>query len=121
MVASRCPYRLPLAASVSLPTSASVRYSRVRNSAFGRRSGVTTFRFSVLGATNLRREFAMEIISYGSATVRIIIQKRTVAKSIFEAFPREPLAAIAVWIWPHGSAHMEKHTRHEIWIMAIGT
>src|SRR5262249_25016044 len=39
IVASRWPQRLALAASISCATSASVRYSRVRSSAFGRRFG----------------------------------------------------------------------------------
>ena len=59
MVASRWPYRFALAASVSFATSASVKYSLVRNSAFGRRSGVATVRFTVVGDTSLRCDFAM--------------------------------------------------------------
>jgi hypothetical protein len=46
------PYRLPLAAAMSASTSSAVRWSRVRNSAFGRRSGMTV-RFSVVGATRV--------------------------------------------------------------------
>ena len=40
---SRCPERLPLAASISFPTSRSVRCSRGLNSAFGRRRGVRLY------------------------------------------------------------------------------
>src|SRR5262249_47384323 len=36
-----CAHRFPLVALISRSTSASVRYSRVRRSAFGRRFGVT--------------------------------------------------------------------------------
>ena len=48
---SRCPERLPLAASISFPTSRSVRCSRGLNSAFGRRRGGATVRFTVPGDT----------------------------------------------------------------------
>ena len=51
---SGCPWR----PSISRSTSASVRYSRVRSSALGRRVGVTV-RFSVAGVTSLRCDFAM--------------------------------------------------------------
>jgi hypothetical protein len=61
-VESRCPWRLALAASISRSTSRSVRCSRVRNSAFGRRRG-TTVRFSWVGDTNRSFDFAMEIQS----------------------------------------------------------
>jgi hypothetical protein len=57
MVASRRPWRLPLAASISRSISASVRCSRVRRSALGRRPGGTV-RFTVAGATSLRRGLA---------------------------------------------------------------
>jgi hypothetical protein len=58
MVLSRWPQRLRFAASVSWPTSASVRCSRLRISALGRRFGVTV-RFSVVGATSVRCDLAM--------------------------------------------------------------
>src|SRR5262245_60532097 len=58
MVASRCPQRFFLAAFISRSTSASVRYSRVRNSLFGGRLGLTV-RFTVAGATSLRCRLAM--------------------------------------------------------------
>src|SRR6516164_6342289 len=45
---------------MSLSTSASVRYSRVRSSVLGGRRGVTV-RFTVVGDTNFKRGFAMEI------------------------------------------------------------
>ena len=51
--------RLPLAASISFSTSRSVRCSRGLNSAFGRRRGGATVRFTVAGDTSLRRVFAM--------------------------------------------------------------
>src|SRR6476620_8958110 len=50
MVASRCPQRFAPAALISFSISVSVKCSRVLNSAFGRRLGVTV-RFSVVGAT----------------------------------------------------------------------
>ena len=53
MVASRCPRRLALAASIRVSTSPGVRCSRVRSSAFGRRVGATVRKTSV-GATSLR-------------------------------------------------------------------
>src|SRR5262249_37908160 len=49
MVASRCPCRLFPAAFMSRSTSRSVRYSRVRYSAFGNRTGGTVL-FTVVGA-----------------------------------------------------------------------
>src|ERR1035437_9358292 len=81
MVASRCPYRLSLAAFVRRSTSASVRYSRVRHSAFGRRRGVTTVRISVVGATSLRCDLAIEIKPPHHLTVRRIALLRTVFKT----------------------------------------
>src|ERR1035437_441998 len=83
MVASRCPYRLSLAAFVRRSTSASVRYSRVRHSAFGRRRGVTTVRISVVGATSLRCDLAIEIKPPHHLTVRRIVFLRTVFKALF--------------------------------------
>ncbi len=56
MVASRLPWRLPLAASIRRSTSASVRCSRVRKSRLGSRLGVTV-RFTVAGVTSLRCAF----------------------------------------------------------------
>ena len=58
MVESRWPQRLPLVASISFSTSRSVRCSRGRSSALGRRMGVTV-RFTLAGDTNLRRVLAM--------------------------------------------------------------
>ena len=57
-MASRWPCRLPLAASISRSTSASVRCSRVRRSAFGRRRGITV-RFTEAGVTSLRCDFGI--------------------------------------------------------------
>jgi hypothetical protein len=57
-VASRWPQRLALAALISRSTSASVRYSRVRRSAFGRRFGGTV-PITERGDTNLSCAFAM--------------------------------------------------------------
>jgi len=53
MGASRWPWRLALAASISRSTSSAVRCSRVRSAAFGRRNGVT------VGATSAKDEFAI--------------------------------------------------------------
>jgi hypothetical protein len=61
-VESLWPFRLALAASISRSTSRSVRCSRVRNSAFGRRRGVTV-RFSLVGDTSRSFDFAIEIRS----------------------------------------------------------
>jgi hypothetical protein len=61
-VKSRCPWRLALAASIRRSTSRSVRCSRVRNSAFGRRRGATV-RFSLVGDTNRSFDFATKISS----------------------------------------------------------
>ena len=52
-MASRCPQRFFLAAAISRSTSASVRCSRVRSLALGRRLGVTV-RFTVAGVTSFR-------------------------------------------------------------------
>jgi len=56
-VASRWPQRLPLVAFSSRSTSASVRYSRVRRSALGRRLGVTV-RFLAAVVISRRWELA---------------------------------------------------------------
>ena len=55
MVASRCPQRFSGGLD-QRPTSVSVRYSRVRSSAFERRRGVTV-RFTVVGTTTRRAGF----------------------------------------------------------------
>src|ERR1700688_968706 len=81
MVASRWPYRLALAASVSFATSASVKYSRVRSSTFGRRRGVTTVRFTGVGDTTLRGDFAMILRAPAQSTVRIIVDLPTVTSA----------------------------------------
>ena len=57
---SRWPQRFLIAAFIRRSTSASVRYSRVRRSAFGRRRGLTV-RFTVAGETGLRCRLAMKI------------------------------------------------------------
>src|ERR1022692_3864982 len=72
MVASRWPQRLPLAAAISRSTSASVRYSRVRRSALGRRLGVTV-RFTVAGLTSLRCDLAMQSALPSRLTVRTML------------------------------------------------
>jgi hypothetical protein len=51
-VASRWPWRPSLAAAINFSTSAGVRYSRVRISAFGLRVG--TFRKMLFGLTTRR-------------------------------------------------------------------
>ena len=58
MVASRWPCRLAFAAAINRLTSGSVRYSRVRNSAFGTRLGGTV-PLTVRGDTNRRLLLAM--------------------------------------------------------------
>ena len=63
-MASRWPQRFLPAALISFSTSVSVRYSRVRSSAFGRRRGVTV-RFSVAGATIRRRGFIRVFVLAG--------------------------------------------------------
>ena len=55
---SRLPWRFCLAASISFSTSAVVRCSRVRRSAFLGRRGVTV-RFTAVGAISRRFDFAM--------------------------------------------------------------
>ena len=59
MMASRWPWRLALAASVRRCTSSSVRYSRVRTSAFFGRTGMTTVRFSMAEGMVLTADLAM--------------------------------------------------------------
>jgi hypothetical protein len=61
-----------LGSIISLATSASVRYSRERSSAFGRRLGVTV-RFSVVGSTSRRCDFPMTISSPCKSIVRIMV------------------------------------------------
>ena len=65
------PIGLPLVALSKRSTSASVRYSRVRRSALGRRVGVTV-RFTVPGATSFRCDFAMRFAPCACSTVRIM-------------------------------------------------
>ena len=76
-MASRCPQRFAFAASVSRATSASVRYSRVRSSELVLRTG--TVRFTVLGVTSRKRDFAITIRLCVLGTVRITYLFRTVA------------------------------------------
>src|SRR5471030_2529176 len=59
MVASRWPWRLALAASTRRCTSSSVRYSRVRTSAFLGRTGMTTVRFTMAEGMVLTADLAM--------------------------------------------------------------
>src|ERR1039458_2374040 len=84
MVASLWPQRLPLAASISRSTSASVRYSRVRRSALGPRLGVTV-RFMVAGFTSLRCDLAMDFVLPVLTTVRTRPLLRTVASNSVDA------------------------------------
>src|ERR1019366_1101547 len=81
MVASLWPQRLPLAATISRSTSASVRYSRVRKSLLGSRLGVTV-RFTVAGVTSLRCDFAIVFTLRTLMTVRIMLLFRTVSQVI---------------------------------------
>ena len=69
-MASRWPWRLPLAASIRRSTSASVRCSRVRKSRLGRRLGVTV-RFTVAGATSFRCPF---LIYFTIPEGRLLVQ-----------------------------------------------
>src|SRR5262249_11126894 len=64
-------------------SSASVRYSRVRRSALGRRLGVTV-RFTVAGVTSRRRDLAKVFAPLRSNTVRIIAQLQTVCNPDFQ-------------------------------------
>src|SRR5471032_656339 len=80
MVASLCAQRFPLVALSKRSTSASVRYSRVRRSALGRRVGVTV-RFTVAGVTSLRCDLTMRSAPPDVQTVRIILQLRTVSQT----------------------------------------
>ena len=73
-------------------TSASVRYSLIRNSAFGRRSGVATVRFSVAGDISLRCDFAMVFRAPAKSAVRRTTHLRTVGKRKFSAKQRPPEA-----------------------------
>jgi hypothetical protein len=77
MVASRWPCRLPRAASISASTSPGVRCSRVRRSAFALRFGATV-RFTSVGATTRRWDFAMQNRRPRMSTVRISHKIRTV-------------------------------------------
>ena len=76
-MASRWPQRLPLAAFISRSTSASVRYSRVRRSALGGRLGMTV-RFTVVGVTSFRCDFAMVFSLPAAAIVRMMLFLGTV-------------------------------------------
>src|SRR5580704_12432957 len=64
-------WRLPLTAAIGFSTSAGVRYSRVRRSAFLRVSGATV-RFTVAGGTSLRCDFAMQIARCSMAIVGLM-------------------------------------------------
>src|SRR5665811_654485 len=63
IVASLCPWRLLLLASISFSTSSGVRYSLVRRARLDFRPG--TFHFSPFGGTNLRFVFVGICASYG--------------------------------------------------------
>ena len=88
-----CPQRFPLAAFMRRSTSASVRYSRVRSSLFGRRFGLIagrfglTVRFTVAGVTSLRCRLAM----YCAPTLNQTVCKRcllwTVSQAMMQDFP----------------------------------
>jgi hypothetical protein len=78
-VASRWPHRFPLVAFSSRSTSASVRYSRVRRSPLGGRLGVTV-RFTVVGLTSFRCDFATTFRVPAKTTVRIMADVSTVDK-----------------------------------------
>src|SRR6516165_1790654 len=82
MVASRWGWRLSLHPSISCSTSDSVRYSRVRTSAFLGRRGVT-FRILVSGDTIFRIGFAIGF----NAPFRLL----SVKKSIY--------GKLVTWIW----------------------
>ena len=101
MVASRCPYRLPLAAAISFSTSRSVKCSRGRNSLLERRRGITV-RFSLVGETS--RSGVLNVISRYSRqwTVGTLPEIRTVRRvKIGGAWLpvnfRQPHAAVANW------------------------
>jgi hypothetical protein len=66
--------------------SASVRYSRVRSSALGRRSGVATVRFTVAGDTSFRRDFAMLSV----LPLPRLFEEQTFTNSQQDACPTEP-------------------------------
>ena len=79
MVWSRCGRRLPLQPSISRSTSDSIRYSRVRTSAFLGRRGVT-FRISVVGGTILKTGFAISFWALAGMTFCKVVKKRKVSK-----------------------------------------
>src|ERR1035437_8886397 len=87
MVASRWPYRLSFAASMSFSTSVSVRCSRLRNSLFGRRLRATA-RFWVVGFTSRRFGFAGIFVSYHSSLL--------VQKSLYEQYARQFCASLGL-------------------------
>jgi hypothetical protein len=78
-VASRRPWRLSLADFISFSISASVSYSRLRSSALGLRRGVTV-RFTVVGDTSLRCDFAVIIRLLAH---RLFVELRTASKSLY--------------------------------------
>jgi hypothetical protein len=66
------------AALTRVSTSAAVRCSRVQSSALGRLVG-TTVRFTSVGGTSFRYDFAMKSGPLGTVTVRIFTHLRTAA------------------------------------------
>lgn len=92
IVASRCPHRLFLAASISLSTSRSVRCSRVLYSALVFRRGCATVHISELGATNFKCAFAVISASIRYLTVHLIRLLCTVVNERFQFSPRFPTA-----------------------------
>jgi hypothetical protein len=83
-VPSRWPFRLAAAAFISFFTSVSVRYSRARVSALGRRWGgwrVLTVPIMVAGATSAKCGFAMEMLLFSTCSVPLIAPHGTDCKA----------------------------------------
>jgi hypothetical protein len=97
-VASRCPQRFFLAASISRSTSACVRCSRVRLSAFGGRLGVTV-RFTMTGVTSFRCDFGMCLALAVPTTVRTMPLIRTVSWQTCCALVRRVDSARSRAVW----------------------
>jgi hypothetical protein len=97
IVASRWAHRFPLVALSNRSSSASVRYSRVRRSALGRRVG-TTVRFSVAGVTSFRCDLTKVSRFLAVLTVRTTAQVRTVCNRVFLERLRDRQSPLVKWV-----------------------
>src|SRR5262245_36493882 len=91
MVWSRWGRRLPSQPLISRSTSDSVRYSRVRTSAFLGRRGVSTFRIWVSGDTIFKAGFAIWISAPIAMTFGKVVEIRKVKVTMGHLLDKPPI------------------------------